>query len=266
MNKFATLSVMLCLGMVGCGEQDAQLTGKDAVLAPELQVPFISSDTFVRTGTRDAQSGGCLFDDDLTLDPGELAPGETKMRVRRGYDPVLCEELVEEGIVLESLTAVVEQVPTAVTAGQSYSATGKVAYLDTKSLIGAIVSPLLGGIDVSHVGATINLTSGDCRNSAPSASVGFSIGAQSLLGWTTSMSSSWSQVTCTNVVGEALVVHGNSGSQPLLYDCSEGASIEYSTFRMTMSMAGQAKISSSDRLRGDKDMCGENLVRVVSLN
>lgn len=266
MNTFIPLSILLCVGMVGCGEQELQLTGPDAVMTPAIAVPFLSSDKFVRYGNRDAQSDRCVFADDFTVDPGELALGETKLRIQRGYDPVRCEELVEEGIVRELVEAAIVEVPNVITAGTSYSATGKVAYLDSKSTLGGIVAPLLGGLDVSHVGATINLTSGDCKNSAPSASVGFNIGSEAVLGWSATTSSSWSQVTCSRVVAEAFVVHSNSSNTPLVTDCSGGANIEYNNFRMTMNMAGQRALSGSDGFRGDYADCGEYLARVQTLN
>ncbi len=266
MNTFIPLGILLCVGMVGCSEQDLQLSGPDAVTVPAIAVPFLSSSTFIRYGNRDSQSGRCVFADDFTVDPGELAAGETKVRIQRGYDPVGCEELVEEGIAREVVLAAIENTPSLINAGTTYSATGKVAYLDAQSTLGGIVAPLLGGLDVSHVGATINLTSGDCKNSAPSASVGFNIGSETLLGWSAVTSSSWSQVTCTRVVAEALVVHGNSSNTPLATDCSDGASIEYNNFRMTMNMAGQRALSGSDGFRGDHADCGEYLARIQTLN
>ncbi len=268
MNKLIPSSLVLCAALAGCGETETQLTSPDAVSLPALAVPFLSSQKFVRVGERDATNGGCVFDADFSVEPGELRAGETKVRIQRAYDPVLCEELVEEGIVQDVTKSLPELdiTPGIVRAGEQYTSTGRVGYVDSQSFLGALLDPLLGGIDISHVAATINLTSGDCRNSAPVASVGFNIAADSLMGWRTVRSSSWYELTCSRVVAEAAVTHSNSSEKPLLFDCSEQANIEYNNFRMTMTMSGGRALSGRDRIWGDNQDCRENIVRVQTLD
>ncbi len=268
MNKLIPSCLLFCVAVTGCGETDMQLQGPDAVSLPALAVPFLSSQTFVRTGEREAATGDCLFDTDFRVDAGELAPGETKLRIQRAFDPVRCEELVEEGVVRDVSKSLgdVDNAPGLISAGQQYSSTGRISYVDTGSFLGTVLTPLLDGLDVSHVAATINLTSGDCRNSAPMASVGFNIGSETLMGWLASRSSSWYELTCSRVVAEAAVTHSNNGSKPLLYDCSDGAHITYNNFRMTMTMGGQRALSGRDRIWGDNVDCRENIVRVQTLD
>lgn len=74
-----------------------QLTGPQVVVLPYVEVPFLSSETLIRQGKRDAATGACVFSLDMKLYANHLPPGQKLGRIQRAYDPDTCRELVEEG-------------------------------------------------------------------------------------------------------------------------------------------------------------------------
>ncbi|MEN8719726.1 MAG: hypothetical protein ABF296_05635 [Oceanococcaceae bacterium] len=273
--------------LTGCGGQTGDTPDSAVVVMPEFEVPFASSETKILGGSADP-AGGCVFSNPLTVDAGELQPGETKVRVRRAVDLSRCEEIVEEGVVL-GLLDLLPSIPI-INSGQvqaapaetkaldlplipvesrstTYTFSARVTYVDRRSPLVSALPFLFGdGMDVSYVDADMTLNSGDCRRTSPSAETTFRNYSQALTGWTSLQSQFSRTIDCSKAVSEARVVHHNTQDTLLLTNCSNGGFIRYEPFKVTITMSGQRTLSSSDRVTGDVAQCGEYLTRVQSIN
>lgn len=76
--------------------------GPDAVLVPYVEMPFVTSTLVKNTGER-LPDGSCQYPIHLELTPGMLQDNEVFVRVLRAFDPVQCEEILEQGIALKPL-------------------------------------------------------------------------------------------------------------------------------------------------------------------
>lgn len=278
----ATFGLAALLG--ACSAESSRDSASSTLITPErLDVPFVSSAMFSRVGERDAQSGACTFAADLRLEEGELAAGQTKVRVQRAYDLARCEEWLEEGVVdawdlLDPASAEESQyafsesdaklldVPRALDA-TTYSATGRVSYVDARSPLATTLSSLglTERIDVAYVEIALSFTPGGCGSTPSNGGARFSYYSQLLLGWTTQSSSDRKAISCTQMTGEARAIFENNVAVPLVMDCSDGAYIQFAPTTMHLSSNGSRALYSNDSVTGDRAQCGEYLVRVESL-
>ncbi|MDQ3205599.1 MAG: hypothetical protein M3Q40_03655 [Pseudomonadota bacterium] len=257
---------------------EPQLTGPRVVILPHVDVPFVTSEKIIRQGTRDAQTGACVYSVNLELRAGELPAGYKLGRVQRAYDPDTCRELVEEGVVSDAeeeegaldLSEVQLDSSAATVYGQAsasaaqHSATGQIRYTDGNHPLMQALG--VNGLEVSRGKITVDLTAGDCINTPVQNRSRGETAHLPATGWSQAGPATLTAYAgCDGVYTDLAVKHRNSGSIPLIFDCSDVVLINYSPLRVSIDISGNKQLAGSVHVSGDMTSCGENLARFETL-
>lgn len=274
------------VGLVSLASCSApELTPESTVALPFVDIPFVKSEELLRQGRLDEATGQCVFESDFSVEPGELTPGQVKVRVQRALDTANCVEQVEEGVVTPpaqksaGLNPTVETVYAEFSESESvfpdpvngvdatYKSEAQVTYFDRESTFAGVMAPVfVNGNDVSHVYASVQLTTGDCHATAVSAAIGFNVFHSFLTGWSESQNRTYRNVTCDKAEAEAWVVHDNDKDVPVVLSCGEGVHLRYQPFRLTVFLSGSRRLSGNYTINGDKHQCGDYLTRVQTIS
>lgn len=156
--------------------------------------------------------------------------------------------------------------PSAAAAVSQYSAFAEVSYTDGNNPFVKPLRSLTNGIEVSHGNAYLDLTTGDCQNTAPFASYQYESYWFSATGWSQpNTATSLSTLSCSQATAQLTAKHQNSSSIPFLFDCSSVVYITYSPLKLTLNFSGGRQLGGSVTVSGDMSMCGEYLARFETL-
>lgn len=270
--------------------QNPSLNGPRVVTLPYIYVPFLRSEIVVRQGVRDQKTGGCTYSLDLQIKPGDLQSGEKLASIQRAHDPDTCQELVERGVVLitkrtSNADSIGQQSSSKLTLDRrnadtplapdssaaavtaNHMAFVEISYTDGNNPVVKPLRSLTDGIEVSHGNMRINLTTGDCVNTFPSAFIEYETEWFVLTGWFQDppRHTTTDSLSCSSVVGNLSATHSNSSSVPLFFDCSDRVNINYSPLTLTLDFLGGKRMSGSVTVTGDMTDCGEFLARFMTL-
>ncbi|WP_417503116.1 hypothetical protein [Marinobacter sp.] len=260
--------------------------GPDASLVPYVEMPFVTSTLVKNTGER-LPDGACRFPVDIELAPGMLQDNEVFVRVRRAVDPVLCEEVLEQGIALKPLPKaaqstsdnIVQETLTIVSQGHNGSelsatastnqeASGYIRYTDGRN---PYMKPLVDnlafwdGLTASEVYASISGEWSDTRSCPyPDTHWTVSRGTDYSFFWEEDdIDFDYIWASCDTLELDVNVKHMTEAENALLdIDCSDGAAITYNPITFSLDRSGSRGINSDGVVEsGPFERCREYLVR-----